>query len=431
MLINSSSNIINLCIVIRLYNLQMEGVLFMAGRSGGGHAGGGHAGGGSSSVSSGHSGGGHSSSSGGHAGGGRSSSSESSSGGFFSSESSKSVSKPARRESSGGGGFFSNDRPPRPEKSTTVINNTYYVDSDDTRVNNTNNGGSSGKGCGTGCLILIAIIFVIGLIGAIVDGPDDEEETSANVNATSIVREALPAGSVNETEYYTDEIGWISDEETLEKGMKNFYEKTGVQPYLYITDEDAYGESVTDPEELADYSEELYQNLFTDEGHFLLVFFSSYDVDYVDYYICGYDAEEVMDCEAADVLLDYLDDNFYEMDNGLTHEEYFSNAFDKTSAEIMPVKEVAAAKAVKESSESKTAKETSAEKSSKDDSIVITSPLAGFIIIIFLVGIFFLLSKHFKKKKKKAAQDMEILQTPLEKFGDMELEALEKKYEEQ
>lgn len=414
----------------------MEGVLFMAGRSGGGHAGGGHsggghAGGGSSSVSGGHSGGGHSSTSSSHSGGGRSSSSASSSGGFFSSEPSRSVSKPERRESSGGGGFFSNDRPPRQEKNTTIINNTYYVDSDDTRVHNTNNGNSSGKGCGTGCLILFAIIFAIGLVGSIIsDSLDNEEETSVDVNTTSIVREALPAGSVNETEYYTDEIGWISDKEALEKGMKNFYEKTGVQPYIYITDEDAYGQSVTDPDELADYAEGLYQKLFTDEGHFLLVFFSNYDVDYVDYYICGYDAEEVMDSEAADMLLDYLDDNFYEIDNGMTHEAYFSNAFDKTATEIMPVKEAVATTATKEATESKASKETSAVKSEKEDSTVITSPLAGFIIIILLVGAFFLLSKHSKKKKRKAQEDMEILQTPLEKFGDIELEALEKKYED-
>ena len=54
----------------------------------------------------------------------------------------------------------------------------------------------------------------------------------------------------------------------LESGMRQFYQETGVQPYLYLLPNG----SVTSTTELTAMAEELYPQLFTDEGHFLLVF---------------------------------------------------------------------------------------------------------------------------------------------------------------
>ena len=59
--------------------------------------------------------------------------------------------------------------------------------------------------------------------------------SGANVPASTVERTALPAGSVNETGYFTDEDGdWIHDPAKLERGLRHFYEETGVQPYVYI-----------------------------------------------------------------------------------------------------------------------------------------------------------------------------------------------------
>ena len=41
-------------------------------------------------------------------------------------------------------------------------------------------------------------------------------------------------------EYFTDRLGWIKQSATLNAGMEAFFKKTGVKPYLYLTD-NVYG----------------------------------------------------------------------------------------------------------------------------------------------------------------------------------------------
>ena len=64
----------------------------------------------------------------------------------------------------------------------------------------------------------------------------DSPDSGSNITKSTIAREPLPKGSVNETDYYTDELGWIHNPSQLVIGLKNFYNKTGVQPHVYITD---------------------------------------------------------------------------------------------------------------------------------------------------------------------------------------------------
>ena len=58
-----------------------------------------------------------------------------------------------------------------------------------------------------------------------------------NITPSTQNREPLPAGAVIETDYFADNLFWIDNKAQLEAGMKHFYQKTGVQPFLYITDE--------------------------------------------------------------------------------------------------------------------------------------------------------------------------------------------------
>jgi len=220
--------------------------------------------------------------------------------------------------------------------------------------------------------------------------------SDADITASTIEREALPAGSVNETEYYTDELGWISNETQLKRGMKKFYKETGVQPYLYITD-NVNGEHLTEVEPLADYAEALYQNLFTDEAHMLLVFYE-YEGEYADYYLCGSQAKTVIDREAGDILLDYVDRYYYEDD--MTEDEFFSTVFEKTATRIMKVEK------------------------SPWPKVWMTA-----IVLSIITLLLYFLNERSKQKIRKAEQDAKILETPLEEFGDHELKDLEKKYE--
>lgn len=58
----------------------------------------------------------------------------------------------------------------------------------------------------------------------------------------------------------------ITDQNQLLTGLKTFYTTTGVQPYVYFTAEETLDDT---------YAGEVYDSLFTDEGHFLLLIHST------------------------------------------------------------------------------------------------------------------------------------------------------------
>ena len=214
------------------------------GSSGGGFSGGGFSGGGRSSG--GFSGGSHS---GGRSGGG----------------------------SFGGDGWGAPPPPPRRPYRTgpIIIDNSrrYYGGGGGGNGGGNNRGGS---GCGTTLIVVLLVLFLFGGIGFFLMGTP-----SSSIAKSTVAREALPSNAVTETGYYTDADGdWIHDQSELTAGLRKFYQETGVQPYVYILPN---GES-TSVSDLKSRAEALYPQLFSDEGHFLLVFCD----DGRGGYNCGY-----------------------------------------------------------------------------------------------------------------------------------------------
>ncbi|WP_292594526.1 hypothetical protein [Mesotoga sp. UBA5847] len=254
-------------------------------------------------------------------------------------------------------------------------------------------GGCSGIGFG---VIIVAVVLVI-LVSSGAFSSCGRTNTNVEITRSTIAREPLPKGSVNETPYYTDELGWINNQTTLLDEMRYFYQKTGVQPYLFITDT-VNGSHFPRVEDLAAFAESLYDDLFTDEAHCLLVFFEYGDA-YMDRYVCGSQAKTVIDDEAADILLDYIDKYYYY--EGLSDEEFFSKAFRDAADRIMTVTR---------------------------------SPWIPVFIIIGIIALIALLlfwwSNVKKQKNIEAKRTQEILNTPLETFGDKEVDDLAKKYQE-
>ncbi len=79
---------------------------------------------------------------------------------------------------------------------------------------------------GTLSIVLAIIVIVAGLIAA-----------RPNIQQSTIERSKLDSSLCTKVDtWYQDDINWIHDEKTLLKGLKTFYDKTGVQPYLWITD---------------------------------------------------------------------------------------------------------------------------------------------------------------------------------------------------
>ena len=186
-----------------------------------------------------------------------------------------------------------------------------------------------GGGGSRGGNLIISIIFIVIFLSIVLFNLSSS--SGGSITASTVFREPLPDGSVVETGYYADDAGWISNPAALEKGMKYFYEKTGVQPYVYITEE---VDSSRDPsdDQMATFASSLYDKLFTDEAHLLLVFQDA-DGHYYPWVITGTQAKQVVDGEAVTILFDYIDRYYY--DSSLSSEEFFSDVFESTADRIM------------------------------------------------------------------------------------------------
>lgn len=244
--------------------------------------------------------------------------------------------------------------------------------------------------------IAIAIAAILAFVGIIVSAVlFSSTKYSTKVTSSTVLREALPSGYVNETAYYSDDAGWMSNFSQLESGMKIFYESTGVQPYLAILEPN----TSTSTTELTQIAEKMYSELFTDEAHFLLVFC---DDELNETYNCGYvvgsQAKTVIDNEAIAVFADYLERNYY---SNLTDEEFFSNTYKSTAERIMTV--------------------------TKSPWIIVAMFIAVILIILILFKWY---DMYAKNKAIEAERQVEILNTPLEKFSDLELSELSKKYDD-
>ena len=240
---------------------------------------------------------------------------------------------------------------------------------------------------------MIAVIFIVifSLWGSM------NSSGGGDITFSSVKRDPLPKGSVNETEYYTDRLGWINNETKLISGLKHFYEKTGVQPYLYLTDT-INGSHFPTEQDLEAFATDLYDELFTDEAHLLIVFFE-YEGQYKGWYIVGTQAKSVIDAEAGNILADYIDRYYY--DSSLSNEEFFSKAFTDAADRIMTV--------------------------TRSPWITVFIVLGVVVLVIVL---FIWWKKHKEQKNLEAKRREEMLNTPLERFGTTEAEDLMKKYQD-
>ena len=153
---------------------------------------------------------------------------------------------------------------------------------------------------------------------------------SAGVTKSTVVREKIETGASNNEGYLYDDAGWIGNKTKFEKGLKYFYDKTGVIPYVCIID-NIDGDYDVSEKELEQYAITMYDELIDDEGHFLLALWD-YDGEWMYWTAMGAQVGTVMDQEACDILFDYIDKYYYE---AATEEEFFSLAFEKAADRIM------------------------------------------------------------------------------------------------
>lgn len=311
----------------------------------------------------------------------------------------------------GAGGFGWGARPPRPPRwhRPVVYGGGFWPfmagfglgRSTGGGRNGGDSGGSGGQG-GCGCLSVLIALVMVALLMVLLGGAATQLTScstavlSADVAASTVDREALPASAVTaklSRHYRDDDGGWITSPGTIERGMTAFYDKTGVQPFVWILPNG----SETSTAALSAEAEKRYDDVFDDEAGFLLMFCDDGNGSYNCGYAVGSQAKTVMDDEAVGILADYLDR--YYQDYSISEDEIFARAFEDAGERIM---------------------------SRTTSPVVYVAICAAVVIVAALV---FVGVKKYRASKEREAKRMEdVLNTPLETFGDADLEDLEKKY---
>lgn len=177
--------------------------------------------------------------------------------------------------------------------------------------------------------IVVAFFLLFLLIGLFADDP---------VTKSTHAREKLSGVSWN-ADCVVDERDWIEDAGATARGLSRFYDRTGVQPFVYIK---AY-----DPSLATDHAKQEWAVSWYDahkeelsEGAFAYFYFSddpdTEDAGEIGYmcYVNGRMADSVMDAEAVDIFWDYLD-RYWATD--LSMDNVLVETFADTGERIMAV----------------------------------------------------------------------------------------------
>lgn len=241
---------------------------------------------------------------------------------------------------------------------------------------------SSSSGLGT--LIACLIVFAVVIFSFFMIASDDSDVTS------TINREKIENPIPYDNNCIKDELGYVENTSKLSKNLKNFYNKTGIQPYIYLK---SYDETLTSDSQKDNYAQNWYEQNIDNEDTFLFVYYEDQDPNEIGYmaYVNGKQVTSVMDSEAVNIFWNYIDR--YWTDDSLSTVEVFTKTFNSTANTIM-------------------------EKSTTSNDIIkIICIIVGIIIVIG--GIIYILRMKFKRDKEKAKETVEILKTPLDESDEL------------
>lgn len=241
---------------------------------------------------------------------------------------------------------------------------------------------SSSSGLGT--LIACLIVFAVVIFSFFMIASDDSDVTS------TINREKIENPIPYDNNCIKDELGYVENTSKLSKNLKNFYNKTGIQPYIYLK---SYDETLTSDSQKDNYAQNWYEQNIDNEDTFLFVYYEDQDPNEIGYmaYVNGKQVTSVMDSEAVNIFWNYIDR--YWTDDSLSTVEVFTKTFNSTANTIM-------------------------EKSTTSNDIIkIICIIVGIIIVIG--GIIYIFRMKFKRDKEKAKETVEILKTPLDKSDEL------------
>ncbi len=262
-------------------------------------------------------------------------------------------------------------------------------------------GRRSGGGCVSSLISMVILLIFIGILLGMFSSFGGGSST--DIPASSYNREKLDSGNGYINDCIYDELGWFDNVSRTESRLKDFYEETGVQPYIMLLD---YIPGVDSDSQKEEYARQLYEENIDNESTFLYVYFAkeneseSDDPGYMCY-VNGIQVSSVMDAEALDIFWAYLDKYWY---TDMSTDDMFVKIFNSTADTIMT-------------------KSTT----SKDVAKYVLIVVAAGVVVFGVVKVVKL--KH-KRAKEEAEETERILNTPMESLVDEELKKTAAKYDE-
>lgn len=232
--------------------------------------------------------------------------------------------------------------------------------------------------------VFIWIIILAVVIAALYAGFGGR---SADVPANTVQREKLEDVPGFTNNCIWDEANYLGNISKVSSSLKSFYNKTGIQPYLYFK---SYESGVSDTETNREtWAQKYYEdNIEAENGFFLVVFEPS--SEYADdecVYVNGKRASSVMDAEAVDIFWAYFDSHWFSNE---TTDNAVIGMFDDTAKRIM-------------------SKPTNGWDFAKIGAVAV-------IVIAISVGVVRVVKEKNRRAKEKAEEDERILKTDINDY---------------
>lgn len=163
-----------------------------------------------------------------------------------------------------------------------------------------------------------------------------------STEAVANTRQKLTTSAAFQNGCIVDELDWFDDVSKTESRLENFYDKTGIQPYIVLFD---YNADIETDEGCQKYADEYYKANIDNESTLLFAYFAEEDTDNdvgAMVLINGKQVDSIMDSEATNIFWNNTDKYWY---TDLSTDDMFVKIFNDTANTIMPAQE----KTVKES----------------------------------------------------------------------------------
>ena len=221
--------------------------------------------------------------------------------------------------------------PPRPPRNYYGRSRTYYGGS------GYRSHRSSPLGAILAILIIIALVAIVATKGRTNKNNNTRDLSIAkDTQYSQTIKTKLSVSSQFENNCVIDCSYQLDNVDNTAKGLKGFFNKTGVQPYIFITSYEEYKLEDYSEQERKDVAKQIFNENNLPSHAFLVVFWVNYEDDInIDYttYAIGNQAERIMDDNALSIFKQSVEDYWY--DYSLSTDKVLEKAYDKAADSIM------------------------------------------------------------------------------------------------